>query len=144
MIRIEYSIVINLPIEEVFEFLANPENNSKWNPMVEEIKITSEGPIGVGTTGISIGVTSGRRYETEFVYDAYEPPVKVSGHTTSGPIEVWYSNTCESLKDGTRVTHVEEVKLGGLLKLAEPIWAMSLKNQTKENIANLKELLESG
>lgn len=143
MIRIRNSIVINRPIEEVFEFLANPENNPKWNPMAKEIKITSEGPIGVGTTGISVGETLGRRIETVFVYDVYEPPMKVTGHTTSGSMEVWMSNTFESLEGGTMVTYGLKVKLGGLMKLAEPIVAMSMKQQTKKDFTRLKELLES-
>ena len=30
MIKIENSVVINRPVDEVFEFLANSENNPQW------------------------------------------------------------------------------------------------------------------
>ena len=63
MIRIELNIVINRSIGEVFEFLANPENNPKWNPLVKEAEITSEGPIGVGTIAITVAQNFGRRFD---------------------------------------------------------------------------------
>ena len=142
MIRIEHSIVINRPIEEVFAFLANPENAPKWDPTIIETKITSEGPIGVGTKGLNVGQILGRRNEFTFEYDVYEPPRKVSGHTTSGPMEVWMSNTFESFEGGTRVTHNLEIKLGSRMKVPEPMVAMAMKRQIKKNFANLKALLE--
>ena len=46
MIKIENSTIINRPGDEVFEFLANSENNPQWQSGTQEVKKTSEGPIG--------------------------------------------------------------------------------------------------
>ncbi len=51
-------------------------------------------------------------------------------------------NSFESFEGGTRVTHNLDIRLGGLMKLVEPIVAMSMK-QEKKSFARLKELLES-
>jgi len=65
MITIEVSIVINRPLEEVFAFLSDLENNLKWRPGQIEAKKTSAGPIGVGTTYRMINNVLGRRIEGE-------------------------------------------------------------------------------
>jgi uncharacterized membrane protein len=50
MTRVATSVVINRPPEEVFEFVSNFENNPRWQSGMHEARITSEGPLGVGTT----------------------------------------------------------------------------------------------
>ena len=43
------TVVTDRPIEEVFAFLANRENDPKFSPRVLEIAKTTDGPTGVGT-----------------------------------------------------------------------------------------------
>ena len=50
MISTQVSIVINRPLEEVFAYLSDLENNMNWRAGMIEAKKTSAGPIGVGTT----------------------------------------------------------------------------------------------
>ena len=47
--RFEGTAVIERPIEEVFAFLADGENDPKFSPRVLEITKTTDGPPGVGT-----------------------------------------------------------------------------------------------
>jgi hypothetical protein len=63
MRRFESSFVINRPLEEVFAFLANLENDAKWRREWVEAKNTSEGPLGVGATSCLVGEFRGRRIE---------------------------------------------------------------------------------
>ncbi len=49
MIKFEVTIIIHRPLEDVFRFVAQGENGSKWNSAVKEVKQISEGPVGVGT-----------------------------------------------------------------------------------------------
>jgi carbon monoxide dehydrogenase subunit G len=48
--RFEGTTHIDRPIEEVFAFLSDGENDPEFSPRVIEIAKTSEGPPGVGTT----------------------------------------------------------------------------------------------
>jgi hypothetical protein len=49
MARVEGEIIINRPVQEVFDFVAAERNEPRYNSgMVEAVKI-SEGPIGLGT-----------------------------------------------------------------------------------------------
>lgn len=42
MTKLEYSVVINRPLEEVFKLLSNPENEQQWRTGLLESEITSE------------------------------------------------------------------------------------------------------
>ncbi|MHB8243295.1 MAG: SRPBCC family protein [Solirubrobacteraceae bacterium] len=66
------SAVIDRPIDEVFTFLADGTKDPKFSPRVQEIRKTTDGPIGVGTvfesTVKDAGMKSSRKFElTEFV-----------------------------------------------------------------------------
>jgi hypothetical protein len=61
------SAVIDRPIDEVFAFLAEGTNDPKFSPRVQEIRRTTDGPVGVGTvfesTVKDAGMTTSRRFE---------------------------------------------------------------------------------
>lgn len=61
------SAVIDRPIDEVFAFLADGENDPKFSPRIQEIRKTTDGPIAVGTIFESkvkdAGLTTHRQFE---------------------------------------------------------------------------------
>ena len=71
------STVIDRPITEVFEFLADGTNDPKFSPRVQEIRKATDGPAGVGTifesTVKDAGMKTGRRFELT----AFEAPTKI-------------------------------------------------------------------
>jgi uncharacterized protein YndB with AHSA1/START domain len=64
--RFETTVVIDRPIEEVFAFLADGENDPKFSPRVLEIAKTTEGPPGVGTVYASTVKDAGVKTKREF------------------------------------------------------------------------------
>ena len=143
MVKVEGTVVINRPIEEVFAFLTNPDNSSLWQGMVLEAKQTSEGPVGVGTTGQVVGQFLGRRMESTWEVTEFELNRKATLKTTSGPIPYMNSATLEPVEEGTKVTLVAEYEVGGYFKLAEPILARMAQRQAETDYANLKDLVEA-
>jgi len=63
------SAVIDRPITEVFEFLADGTNDPKFSPRVQEIRKATDGPVGVGTVFESMVKATARW--------AWEPSSKV-------------------------------------------------------------------
>jgi uncharacterized protein YndB with AHSA1/START domain len=61
------STVIDRPIADVFAFLADGTNDPKFSPRVQEIRQTTDGPVGVGTVFESkvkdAGMTTSRKFE---------------------------------------------------------------------------------
>jgi uncharacterized membrane protein len=143
MLRIEKSIVINRPVEEVFAFVAPGENWSLWATELVEAKKTSEGPLDVGTTYTHVAQMLGRRIENGYEVTEYEPNKKVSMKSTSGPIPAEPSLTFESVEGGTKLDLTVEAEIAGFFKLAEPVVARMMGRQQDANFANLKDLLES-
>ena len=47
--RVERAVTIDRSPEEVFEYLATPENDPTWAPAIRSHERSSPGPIGVGT-----------------------------------------------------------------------------------------------
>jgi uncharacterized membrane protein len=143
MIKVENSVVISRPVDEVFEFVSNIENLPQWAGPVLEAKQTSDGPIRVGTKQTQVAQFLGRRIETSHEVTEYEPNKKLSTKTTSGPLPMEMHCILEPAEEGTRVSLEGNVEAGGFFKLAEPIVGRMLKRQTTSDAANLKDLLEA-
>ena len=143
MVKIEGSVVINRPIEEVFAYLTRPENGLQFRAGLLEAEQTSEGPMGVGTTFREVEQFLGRRTETTYEVTEYEPNSKFAFRATSGPMPAEVSETFEPVEGSTRVAFTMEFELGGLFKLAEPVVARMAKRQVEADIGNAKDLLEA-
>jgi carbon monoxide dehydrogenase subunit G len=143
MAKLEISTVINRPVEEVFAFLSDYENNPKWISGSIEVKKTSEGPIGVGATYRTVLMFLGRRIESETELTEYEPNRRHAMKSKSGPFPVENRVTFERVNGGTRVTLATVAEPGGFFKLAEPPLVSMVKRQFEADFANLKDLMES-
>lgn len=143
-IRIEHSVEIARPPEEVFAFVADPRNDERWTPAVEETRKTSEGPLGPGTTFESVFRLLGRRFEAFFEIAEYEPNRKVVlGSATSGPLRLTGTRSVEAVPGGARLTITVEGQTGGFFGVADPIFARLAGRPLKAYLANLKSLLEA-
>lgn len=143
MTRIEQSVVINRPIEEVFAFASDPEKLSQWAAEVVDVEMTSKGPLGVGTTFNAAVKLLGRRMDNGHKITEYEPNRRYSIKVTSGPVSGDMETTFESVDGETKVTMVAEIEAGGFFRVAEPLLARAGQRQYATNLANLKDLLEA-
>ncbi len=143
MLKLDLSITINRPVEEVFAVLSNPENGPKWSSGSSEAKITSQGPIGVGTRYRSVRQALGRRIESETEITEYEPNRRYATKSISGPFPMESAVTFERVEGGTRVTGTLMGEPGGFFKLAEPLLVRTAKRQFEGDLANLKDLMEA-
>jgi len=63
MINLDFGALIDKPIKDVFVFVSNPNNMSKWNSEVVSLEQITPGAVGVGTKFKSVGEMMGRRIE---------------------------------------------------------------------------------
>lgn len=118
------TIIINKPIDKVFEFTTNPKNTPLWVPFIEE-EIADEFPPKIGTEyknrrGNSWNISKVTEYETNKVF-------KLENDVFS----VRYSY--RKINDNsTELVYLESVKQG---ELAKPF--------TKEVLLKLKSVIES-
>jgi uncharacterized protein YndB with AHSA1/START domain len=75
--QFEATVEINRPVEQVFAFLADGENDPKFSPRVLQIAKTTEGPTAVGTVYASTVKDAGVKTKREFRITEFDPPAKI-------------------------------------------------------------------
>jgi len=75
--RFDVTVEIDRPIQEVFAFLADGENDPKFSSRVLEIAKTTDGPAGVGTIYKSTVKDGGVKTKREFKLTDFEAPTKI-------------------------------------------------------------------
>jgi hypothetical protein len=132
-------LVIDRPLGEVFSFVANFENMPRWNYFVVDVTNESAPAIGVGTTYRQRRKSDEQRY----VVTEFDPGVLVTVRTLPPARDLQMRFTFEPYGSGTRLTD-EWVLATGLPRWLEGIGAARVSSAVRENLAKLKELLETG
>jgi carbon monoxide dehydrogenase subunit G len=144
MINIDLGTMIDRPVHDVFMFIANPGNMSKWNSAVVSLEQITPGDVGVGTKFKSVGEMMGRRIEGEMQVVTFEPDSKFGFQMNAGPVQVNVTLTFKTVGTGTKLNLNAQGNPGGMFKLAEPVMAGRVKSMMEENLARLKSVLEKG
>ena len=143
MTRIEKSIEIKAPVENVFEFVADWHNTAKFYEGIYDLKPTTEAR-GEGARFIHKAKVLGIESETEYEVSDF---VENEGWTSTSVrgIETKVQWIFASLDDGTKVTHIVEYK-PPIPIVGVVVDALLVKRQWETNIQrslqNLKRLLE--
>jgi hypothetical protein len=142
MVRIAGEIVINRPVEEVFDFVADERNEPRYNPRLRRVEQLSAGPIGVGTRFRAETVTLGRPVPMVIEFTAYERPRRLRSATHMSTMEIDGTLAFESVAGGTRMHWSWELRPRGVLKLLSPLVARIGRRQEEAIWAGLKRHLE--
>ncbi len=143
MINIEKSILINRPIEEVFTYVSDLTHSAEWQNGLVEVRMVSEGPVGVGTRYAFVRSFMGKKMEASNEIEEFVPNSKIAFKTTSGPIPLEASYLFESTGRETKLTSTIEMHPGGFISLAEPLISASLGRDVEASLGKLKNMLES-
>ena len=133
------TLIIDRPVTDTFAFVSNFENMPKWNYFVQET--TSESPPGRGA-----GTTYRQRRRTDeqrFVVTDFELDQLVAVRTLPPARDLQMRFTLEPHGDGTRLTDDWTLDTG-LPRWLEGIAATRVSSAVRDNLAKLKELLETG
>ena len=144
MIDVEASTVINRPVEAVFAFVADLENNPKWETNFVEVKRISPEPLGVGTVYQCVLRVPGQRVTSRIEITEFTPNQRISfrGDKPASAKPVG-SITFEPLGSGTKVTTLPRPEMRGVFKLLEPMMTGYIKRSNAKHLHNLKTLLEA-
>jgi carbon monoxide dehydrogenase subunit G len=144
MYKFEKSVFINRPQQEVFDFMTDLANDSKWQSGVELSEWTSDGPPAIGSTHKVIRNMLGRNMEVTMDVTSWDPPNQWGNKSNGGPVPFEGTQKFESKDRGTLVTFTAQAELGGFFKLAEGLVGKQLEKQMETDSAKLKKLLEAG
>jgi uncharacterized protein YndB with AHSA1/START domain len=143
--RFGASVVIDRPIEEVFAFLADGENDPKFSPRVQQIRKTTDGPPGVGTRYASTVKDAGMTTQREFELTEFEQPNRIrwaerSKNTVTAP-EGGYD--LAPAGDGkTELTFFNVLEGHGFGKLVAPLALRSARKGADDFARSIKAAVE--
>jgi hypothetical protein len=138
------SIEIGRPIEAVFDYTLN--KISEWSIVVVEDEVTSDGPVGVGTTFRTVTEERGNRMEFDGKVTKHEPHTTHSVTMKGKSFDLEVDYTFEDLNGCTRLTQHSRVNAKGFMKVMFFLlgWLMkkSSCDATNKELASLKKCCE--
>jgi len=142
--KLETSIEINRPIEEVIAFVDDNSNDSMWQTSVLESEKKSDGPAAVGTIYHIKEKFLGRVIEQDWEVTARNDDGSAwSAKSKAGPFPMEATMSFETTDAGTRVSRTLSIDVGRFFKVASPVVGHIAQREMATDFANLKELLET-
>ena len=139
MANVETSISINKPVEKVFEYLTNVQNQKAMNPSINEVVM--QGKLAVGTHYTIKMTVAGRAFESENEVVALEPNKTFGVKTLAKPPASPVTNTYTLEKDGSGTKlhlSMDAVVMPGTENMVMPQLRMGLDTA----LAGMKKALE--
>jgi carbon monoxide dehydrogenase subunit G len=142
--RFEGTAHIDRPIEEVFAFLADGQNDRKFSPRVQEITKTTDGPPGVGTIYVSTVKDAGMTTKREFKLTEFEAPSKIRWTELSKNLVTASNGGYDLVADGagTRLTIFNELEGHGIGKLLAPLALRAARKDADAFAGRIKQAVE--
>jgi uncharacterized protein YndB with AHSA1/START domain len=141
MIKVESSVVISKPVEEVFSYVTNGDNATKWQVGVESA--VQEAPVDlVGSRYTEVRKFMGQELKTTMEVTAVERPSKWAAKVVQGPVPYELQVAFAPQGAATKVTISIEGEPTGVFKLAAGMLESQLDKIIHENGEKLKSTLE--
>jgi carbon monoxide dehydrogenase subunit G len=144
--RFESTVVIDRPIEEVFAFLADGENDKKFSPRVLEIRKTTDGPPGLGTVYASTVKDAGMTTKREFNLTEFAAPTRIRWSELSKNIVVATEGGYDLEPTGegkTRLTVFNVLEGRGIGKVIAPLALRAARKGADDFGRSIKAAVEA-
>lgn len=142
MIDLNINMVVDMPVNQVFDFISTPENDFQWQYGTLASSRLSEHTNIIGTFFRSVGHMMGRRTQSTFEVIEYEQNKVYGFKSLSGDLHFCTSYSFEIANGGTKVNISTQAHVGKSSQMDERILEKKMKKQLMENLKLLKSLLE--
>jgi len=140
------SIVINKPVDTVFNFIAVDffENYPRWSPEVQELELLSEPPLQLNSLVRQVRIDNGQRSESTFKITTYKAGQKLVFEGVSNAYRCSYDFASTNPSTNTQITFTFELlKLELFMLPFEKLIQIAVQDGAKRTVRNLKNLIES-
>jgi carbon monoxide dehydrogenase subunit G len=143
MTRLHETIETPLPIDDAFAFVADFANAQHWDPGVASSARVDDGPVALGARYL-LGVRMrGRVAPMEYRITTYEPPRRVvltgEGSGVSAVDEIRF----EATSSGTRIDYTAHIRLGGWMRLVEPLAGGAFRKIATDALGGMQKALDA-
>jgi len=139
---VQGEIVINKPIEEVFDFVADERNEPKYNPQMTLAEMVTPGPIGVGSKFHCV-MTGARAADMTIECTEFDRPHRLGSTTQISNMEINGSLLFEPQGQSTKMKWLWNIEPRGFIRLLGPIVRRMGERQEWANWTGLKKVMEA-
>lgn len=142
MIKVQVKVPIKLPKQEVFDFIANPENNPKWQGGMKKCVVTSPGPLGLGSEYQQEASFMGKPILTTFKITEFAPGHLIKGESIKSTFPITFKRIVEGDDHECEATAIVTGNPKGLMGWFPFLTRWMIRRSIKTDYQNLKKLLE--
>lgn len=143
MARYKATVETTRPPAEVFDYLADFSTAAEWDPGTVSSERRGGGPLGEGTEFRLVASFLGRETELTYRIVEYDPPHAVTFRGENASVVSLDRITFEPSGGGTRLLYDADLKLKGLMRLADPLLGLAFKRVGDSALAGMRRTLAS-
>jgi hypothetical protein len=140
------SIVINKPVNKVFNFIAVDffKNYPRWSPEVQELELLSAPPLQLNSLLRQVRIDNSQRSESTFKITTYKVDQKLVFEGVSNAYRCSYDFVSTDPSSNTQITFTFELlKLELFMLPFEKLISIAVQDGARRTVRNLKNLIES-
>ena len=142
MLKFSADLKVNRPVEKVFAWLTDPNNQGKFDKSSLKMEALTPGPWQTGTQFRELRDLGGRKTEVLSEIADLEPNRRFVIRSKTGPI--WLGTwTFGPEGAGTRLHWTGELTMSGFARLLEPLIGKQMRSQITQQFAQLPHLIEN-
>jgi uncharacterized membrane protein len=145
MVDVVSEVEIARPRAEVAAYASDPANAPVWYENIESVEWRTEPPAAQGSRVAFVARFLGRRLAYTYEIVELVPDQRMVMRTAEGsfPMETTYTWS-DAPGGGTRMTLRNRGEPAGFARVGAPMMARSMRKANRNDLAQLKRLLESG
>jgi hypothetical protein len=143
MSHVRGEILIDRPVDEVFDYVADERNEPSYNPAMVRVEKLTDGPVGEGTRYRATVVSMGRPVDMLIETTTAERPATLSSVTVMRSARIAGTLTFVPEHDATRMTWDWDVTPTGPARILGPVITSVGRRQEAAIWGRLKDVLES-
>lgn len=141
MIRIERTISVDRPVDEVAKYLSDFRTTEQWDPHTVRCSREDTGPIAVGSRFTNVQRIGPVRSSFDYHIVELEPGRSIRLVSSSSSVDLTDTMTFTGDDRRAQVTYVAEVQLKGAARFAEPIMRRLMNRIGDEGARGMSEAL---
>ena len=138
MAKVELSLWIDRPPQEVFDYLTDLRRLGEWQPATQDVRVEDESHY------TQLMRLMGKTIESQIEVTEREPPSRFAIRTRGGPVEFRVVHGLEEERGGTRLRVDGEGEATGLFRLGGGVTVKAAEQELRRSFDRLKKVLESG
>jgi len=142
MVEVKGEIVIDRRPEDVFDFVANEENEPRYNAGMRHSKKITDGVIGVGTSFHGEMSSRGRVVPMTIEFTEFDRPHRLAEHVHMDTMDLTGGLVFEPVSGRTRMLWSWDLRPRGVLRFLGPLVAVMGRRQERRIWTQMKHLLE--